>query len=134
MGDVKFDDEEWCCTKIKILYPPSLVALLENGGFDRSGRPDYVPPNSPVWRYIVLMDDGVESVRLQSKKIEQMVEQAVRLIDGTADPTNGTNIFSMRERAPACRVHEAVLSPPVEWMIAALAGATPAPRRSKAAV
>jgi hypothetical protein len=78
--------------------------MLANGGFDRSG-PDYIPSNAALWRFIVTLEEGVESARLQSKKIEEMMEQTMRLIHGSVDASNNGNEFSVtvteRELQPA---------------------------------
>jgi hypothetical protein len=94
-GDVEYEQELFCCSEMGFLYPVKKFALLAAAGFARPG-PAYLPPNSPVWRYIVNMSEGVESLRVQSNKIDEMSQQAVRLIDGTADASNGTNDFSVR--------------------------------------
>jgi hypothetical protein len=93
-GDVQYENEPFCNPETAFMYPPRKFALLEAAGFARPG-PLYLPLNSPVWRYIVTMTDGVESMRDQSKKIEEMVQQTVRLVDGTVDASNGGNDFSV---------------------------------------
>ncbi|KAJ1392068.1 hypothetical protein B484DRAFT_473279, partial [Ochromonadaceae sp. CCMP2298] len=59
-GDVQYEQELFCCPEMGFLYPVKKFALLAAAGFARPG-PAYLPPNSPVWRYIVNMSEGVES-------------------------------------------------------------------------
>ncbi|KAJ1399788.1 hypothetical protein B484DRAFT_406209 [Ochromonadaceae sp. CCMP2298] len=93
-GDVKYENEHFCNFETVFMYPPKKFALLEAAGFKRPG-PVCLLMNSPLWKYIVIMSDGIESLRKQSKKIEEMVQQTVRLVDGTVDASNAGNNFSV---------------------------------------
>ncbi|KAJ1391705.1 hypothetical protein B484DRAFT_439562, partial [Ochromonadaceae sp. CCMP2298] len=105
-GDVEYEDEYFCNLEMGFLNPIKKFALLVTVGFARPSPP-YLSPNSPAWRYIVTMSEGVESLRVQSKRIDEMAQEAVRLIDSTVDASNGSNDFSVK-------VTEKELQP-VEW-------------------
>ncbi len=82
-----------CEVLVKFMYPNRKRALLEAGGFIWPG-PLYLPVNTPVWKFIVDMTLGPESVKLQSLKIEELRAQTVRLWDGQPDNSNG-GVFSV---------------------------------------
>jgi hypothetical protein len=82
-----------CEVLVKFMYPNRKRALLEAGGFIWPG-PLYLPVNTPVWKFIVDMTLGPESVELQSLKIEELRAQTVRLWDGQPDNSNG-GVFSV---------------------------------------
>jgi hypothetical protein len=57
--------------------------------------PTYLPLNTPVWKFIVDLTLGQESVDLQSLKIDELREQTVRVLDGQPDNSNVGNTFSV---------------------------------------
>jgi len=89
-GEVDAMGEMFCSSDaLSFMYPNKKRALLEAAGFAWPG-PAYLPVNTPVWKFIIT-PESVEAVVTQSDLILQMRDQIVRLIDGSADLSNGAN-------------------------------------------
>jgi hypothetical protein len=79
---------------MKFMYPNLKRRLLENAGHAWPG-PTYLPLNTPVWKMVVDMNLGKESVEQKSIQIDAIRAQIVRLLDGQPDKSNPGNQFKV---------------------------------------